>query len=252
MSAVTQRHSYGWQRELPDQRDVPFKATVTQLPISISLRSNMPAVYDQGQLGSCTANALAAQLDYTRHKQGELFIGPSRLFIYFNERAMEGTTNSDAGAMGRDGIKSLAIWGVCPESEWPYDVSRFAVKPSKKCYTDAIQFESVSYKRVDHTNLGAIKTALAQGLPISFGFTVYESFESPAVASTGIMPIPQPSESVMGGHEVLIVGYNDQRNAVEVRNSWSDAWGDAGYFWMPYEYVTSRLCSDFWVIEKVK
>ncbi len=243
---------YGWIRELPDQRDLPFKSKLVVLPPKVSLRAGMPPVYNQGQLGSCTANALAAQLDYTRHLQGEDFIGPSRLFIYFNERDMEGTTNSDSGAMGRDGIKSLATQGVCPETEWPYNILNFAVRPPKKCYQDAIKFESVSYKRVDHTDLHAIRSALARKLPISMGFTVYESFESPEVAETGIMPIPHIGEQIMGGHEVLIVGYDDSKGCVEVRNSWSDSWGDQGYFWMPYEFVSSRLCSDFWVIEKVK
>src|SRR3954447_25924634 len=232
---------YGWIRELPDQRDVPFRATVTKLPAKISLRSGMPPVYDQGQLGSCTANALAAQLDYMRRKQGEPFITPSRLFIYYNERVIEKSVSSDSGAMGRDGIKSLKNMGVCPESEWKYDISKFATIPPLRCYTDAVKYESLSYKRVDHTKLVNIQTALAQGLPISFGFTVYESFEGNAIAKTGVMPMPARGEAVLGGHETLIVGYDDSKQMVEVRNSWGSSWGDAGYFWMPYQYVTGKL-----------
>lgn len=243
---------YGWIREYTDQRDIPFTLTAIRLPTKVSLRDGMPPIYDQGQLGSCTANALAAQLDYMRHKQGEPFITPSRLFIYYNERAVEGTISSDSGAMGRDGIKSLKYQGVCPESEWPYDVAKFARKPLAKCYADAAKYESLTYKRVDHTNLAAIKTALAQGLPVSFGFTVYESFESQEVANSGNMPMPALGEAVVGGHEVLLIGYDDDKQCVEVRNSWSDQWGDSGCFWMPYQYLISNLCSDFWVIEKVK
>ena len=243
---------YGWKPGLPDQRDVPFQATVTHLPAIVSLRDAMPSVYDQGQLGSCTANALAAQFDYMRHDQGEPFMTPSRLFIYYNERAIEGTTSSDSGAMGRDGIKSLKTQGVCPESEWPYNIKKFASKPSVSCYADALKFEELTYKRVDHTNLTSITTALTQGLPVSFGFTVYESFESDEVAKTGILPMPAAGESVVGGHEVLVVGYDDSKQLAEVRNSWGASWGDAGYFWMPYKYLTSKLCSDFWVIDKVK
>lgn len=243
---------YGWRRELPDQRDIPFLPSLMPLPAKVSLRADMPAVYDQGQLGSCTANALAAQLDYTRHMQGEPFITPSRLFIYYNERVMENSVASDAGAMGRDGIKSLKNQGVCPETEWPYVIRKFARKPTTKTYTDALKFESISYKRVAHTRLPDIKTALAKNLPISFGFTVYESFESEAVARTGILPMPAKSESVLGGHETLIVGYDDTKQMVEARNSWGSSWGDQGYFWMPYEYVTGPLCSDFWLIDKTK
>lgn len=245
-------HAYGWVKDLPDQRDVSFEPTVVELPTSASLRAKMPGVYDQGQLGSCTANALAAQLDYMRGLQGEKFITPSRLFIYYNERAMEGTVSSDSGAMGRDGIKSLKNQGVCPESEWPYVLSSFTNKPGTRCYKDALTFESLTYKRVDDGSLGAIKAALNQKLPVSFGFTVYESFESEQVAKTGIVPMPAKSESVLGGHEVLIVGYDDSKSMVEVRNSWGAGWGDHGYFWMPYQYVTSKLASDFWVIDKVK
>lgn len=247
--------NYGWIRELPDQRDIPFNASLSPneaLPPRISLRSGMPPVYDQGQLGSCTANALAAQLDYTRHRQGEQFIAPSRLFIYYNERAMEGTVASDAGAMGRDGIKSLKTQGVCPETEWPYIIRRFAERPQPRAFADAIQFESLTYARIDHTVLSDIKSALAEELPVSFGFTVYESFESDQVAKTGIVPMPTKSEAAVGGHEVLIIGYDDSKQMVEVRNSWGPSWGDAGYFWMPYAYVTGKLCSDFWVIDKVK
>jgi len=243
---------YGWIRERPDQRDKPFIPELTTLPTHVSLRDGMPPVYDQGRAGSCTANALAAQLDYMRHKQGESFITPSRLFIYYNERAMEGTTSIDAGAMGRDGIKSLAVQGVCPESEWQYDISKLTIRPVKKCYIDALKFESLEYRRVDHTNLTAIKTALAQGLPISMGFTVYESFESDEVARTGIMPLPRLDEQVMGGHEVLLCGYDDDRQLAEIRNSWGPDFGDSGHVWMPYSYLTSRLCSDFWTVTKVK
>lgn len=244
-------HSYGWIPGLADQRDVPFENKLIKLPSKVSMRSGMPPVYDQGQLGSCTANALSAQLDFMRNKQGEKFIHPSRLFIYYNERVMEGTTTSDAGAMGRHGIKSLQKQGVCPESEWPYIVSTFTAKPSIRCYEDAIKFEALTYKRVSRV-IEDIKAALLQELPISFGFTVYESFESDAVAKTGVMPMPKPDEAVLGGHETLIVGFDDSKHAVEVRNSWGSSWGDKGYFWMPYQYLVSKLCSDFWVIDKVK
>lgn len=246
------KRTYGWKRELPDQRDVPFLPTVAHLPTKVSLRDGMPAVYDQSTLGACTAHALAAQLDYMRHKQGEPFMTPSRLFIYYNERAAEGTVGTDSGAMGRDGIKSMKKQGVCRESLWPYDIVKFAATPPAKCYSDALQFQVLTYKRVDHTSLSALKTALAQGLPVSFGFTVYESFEGEEVAKTGVVPMPSPREQVLGGHEVLLVGYDDEKQMAEVRNSWGETWGDLGYFWMPYKFLTSKLCSDFWVIESVE
>lgn len=243
---------YGWIPELPDHRDYKFAPTAVQLPSKVSLRAGMPPVYNQGQLGSCTANALAAQLDYMRGKQGEAFITPSRLFIYYNERVIENSVSSDAGAMGRDGIKTLKHQGVCSESAWPYDIAKFAIKPPAKAYTDALKYESLTYKKVAHTSINNIKSALALGLPISFGFTVYDSFESAAVAESGVVPMPSKSENVLGGHETVIVGYDDSRGMAEVRNSWGPSWGDHGYFWMPCAYLTGGLASDFWVIETVK
>lgn len=242
---------YGWIPDLPDHRDLAYSAGGVKTPTKIDLTDGMPPVYNQLQLGSCTANAWAAVLDYERKAKGEAFMTPSRLFIYFNERDIEGTTNSDAGAMGRDGVKSMAKLGVCPEKEWPYDPSQFAVRPSTKDYTDAIKFEVLTYKRVTHT-IACIKAALAEKHPIAFGFTVYESFEGDDIAKTGIMPMPKKSESVIGGHEVAAVGYDDATQMVKCRNSWGKDWGDAGYFYMPYKYITGKLASDFWILETVK
>lgn len=243
---------YGWVPDLPDHRDLLYAGGGVKLPPSADLRPGMPPVYNQADIGSCTSNALAAALDYTRHKAGEVFITPSRLFIYYNERVIEGTVDSDAGAMGRDGIKSLAKQGAAPEKEWPYIVSKFADKPPAKVYADAVKFEVLTYKRIAHTQIAAIKAALAEGYPISFGFTAYDSFEGDAIAKTGIMPMPAKTESVVGGHEVVAVGYIESKQVIICRNSWGKAWGDNGYFYMPYAYITSKLASDFWILETVK
>jgi C1A family cysteine protease len=184
-------------------------------------------------------------------KQGLPDFTPSRLFIYWNERAMEGTINSDSGAMIRDGIKSVNSQGACPESEWPYDISKFMIRPPAQCYPDALQDKAVSYQRVAR-NLNQYKACLASGLPFTFGFTVYESFESVQVAQTGIVPMPIHGEQVLGGHAVLCVGYDDSKQAFYVRNSWGSSWGLQGYFEMPYAYLMNKgLSSDFWVIKTI-
>lgn len=224
------------------------------LPPSVSLRSGMPAVYDQGQLGSCTANAVAGAVQFQQLRQGEAEGGvvPSRLFIYWNERALEGTTGSDSGAMIRDGIKVVAKLGAPPESLWPYDVSRFAVKPSVDVFSAGLPFRALSYSRPYRTSY-SLRKLLASGRPFVFGFTVFSSFESASVASNGIVPMPVvDTEEVLGGHAVLAVGYKwvDGHLYFEVRNSWSDGWGDHGYFWMPASYLLDQgLCSDFWDIK---
>jgi C1A family cysteine protease len=242
---------YGWIPDLPDARDFLFAASpavMTSLPTSVNLTSKMPPVYDQGQLGSCTANALGGAFEYDLKKQGRADFMPSRLFVYYNERVIEGTTSTDSGAQIRDGVKTLAKQGVCQESEWPYDISKFARKPSKACYTDAQAARVASYQRVAQ-NLTQLKGCLADGYPVVVGFTVYESFESDAVAKSGVMPMPAPGEKVLGGHAVCAVGYDDKAQRFRMRNSWGTGWGQKGYFTMPYSYLTDPgLSSDFWTL----
>jgi C1A family cysteine protease len=254
---------FGWRRQLPDARDQLYMARLKDLPpVEYDLRPSMPAVYDQGQLGSCTGNAVAAAMEYERDRQGLSDFVPSRLFIYYNERALEGTVSSDSGAVIRDGIKVVNREGVCPETLWPYDIGVFTVKPPKRCYVAAKKDTAVQYEAIQ--TLLDLKDAIATNLPVVFGFTVYQSFESQSVAQTGVMPMPKPGEATVGGHAVVAVGYSDPKSHVIVRNSWGSSWGDHGYFYMPYEYVTgskasadsspingAHLASDFWAIQMV-
>ena len=254
---------YGWRPQLPDVRDRQYTRRLTGArPPECDLRPSMPAVYDQGHLGSCTGNSIAAAMEYERDRQGLSDFVPARLFIYYNERALEGTVSSDSGAVIRDGVKVVNTDGVCPETLWPYDIGMFAVKPPKRCYVAALTDKAVQYLAVQ--TLGDLKDSISSSLAVVFGFTVYESFESPSVAHTGVMPMPQPGEATVGGHCVVAVGYSDPKSQVIVRNSWGPSWGDAGYFYMPYEYMTgtttssdtspingAHLASDFWSIELV-
>jgi C1A family cysteine protease len=214
----------------------------------------MPRVQDQLQLGSCTANAIAAAIDYERGRQGLRFMYPSRLFIYYNERDMEQTIDSDAGAVIRDGLKSVAAQGVCVESFWPYvdDGFRFAVKPNPVCYSTALSHQTIKYLS-PNPDLLNLKTGLAAKWPFVFGFSVYESFMSNQVSNTGMVPMPARNESLIGGHAVLAVGYDDSKNAFLFRNSWGTEWGLGGYAWIPYAYVTDpNLADDFWSIRLVE
>jgi C1A family cysteine protease len=254
---------YGWRPQLPDARDMLYAARLTgPLPAESDLRPSMPPVYDQGQLGSCTGNAIAGAMEYERDRQGLSDFIPSRLFVYYNERALEGTVSSDSGAVIRDGIKVVNSDGVCPETLWPYDVGMFAVKPPKRCYVAAETDKAVQYEAIQ--TLGDLKDAIASNLSVVFGFTVYQSFESQAVAQSGVLPMPKKGEATVGGHAVVAVGYSDSKNQVIVRNSWGASWGDHGYFYMPYQYMTgstassdssaingAHLASDFWAIQLV-
>ena len=251
-----QTKRYGWIPDLPDHRDHLFAAPpalMRSLPRAVDLRGGCPAVYDQGELGSCTANAIAGAIQFEQLKQKlpQAFT-PARLFIYYNERAIEGTIDSDSGAQIRDGIKSVAAQGAPPEADWPYDIEQFAVQPPPRAYADAAQHKVLRYQRIVQT-ANQLKSCLAAGYPFVFGFTVYESFESPDVAATGIVPLPGPDESVLGGHAVVAVGYDDAAGRWIVRNSWGSGWGQAGYFTMPYAYlVDPDLASDFWTLRLVE
>ncbi len=254
MSTTVKRH-YGWKADKLDDRDyryVPSSRVIAALPTSVDLRPNCPPVYDQGQLGSCTANAIAGAIEYDQIKQGKTPFMPSRLFVYYNERAMEGTVNSDSGAAIRDGVKSVSKLGVPPETDWPYDISQFKSKPSQQAYDDALLERAVLYQRLP-VNLLTIQACLASGNVVTFGFQVYSSFETQQVEQTGIVPMPKRGEELLGGHAVVAVGYSIPDQRFICRNSWG-IWGinGTGYFTMPFHYVANpSLSSDFWVIKTV-
>ena len=247
---------YGWIPDLPDHRDFMYAAPLAvlrALPAAKDLTGECPPVYDQGELGSCTANAIGAAHQFEQMKQvSKKAFMPSRLFIYYNERTMEGTVNEDSGGMIRDGIKSVVKQGACNETDWPYVIGLFTKKPPKPCYTEAMNHQVISYRRVVQS-LNQMKGCLASGYPFVFGFSVYESFETSSVAKTGQVPMPRSGEAMLGGHAVAAVGYNDTNQCFIVRNSWGAKWGKQGYCLMPYAYLTDPdLAADLWTIRMVE
>ena len=249
---AVRRVIYGWLPDVPDNRDHLYgivRKIPKKLPRKIDLRSDCPPVEDQGELGSCTANALAGALEYLMIKDKVPFSDLSRLFIYYNERVIEHSVKTDSGAMIRDGIKTLAKQGVCTEKKWPYVISKFTHKPSGACYTEALKYQILSYARIN--TLDEMRACLADGFPFVFGFAVYESFESQSVSRTGVVNMPKKNETMLGGHAVLSVGYDDQSKRFIVRNSWGTDWGKKGSFTIPYDYVADRnLSDDFWTIRR--
>lgn len=260
----TVQRKFNWKRDTRTDHPMHvFGATRGALPAKVDLRSKCPAVYDQGSLGSCTANAIGAAYEYdqmnhhTQTSKPTPIFHPSRLFIYYNERAKEGTVLDDAGAIIEDGVKSVSTQGVCPESMWAYDITKFTVKPPKEAYAYAKNCHVTKFRKLNQ-DVTQLKTCLAQGLPIVFGMDVYQSMQSDNAATTGMVPMPQPNEEQLGGHAVLIVGYDDNKvydvatnakGVFIVRNSWGTSWGDKGYFYLPQKYVLdTSLCSDFWVL----
>jgi len=245
---------YGWLPDRPDHRDQLY-ATIARpprrLPPSVDLHAQCSGVENQGALCSCTANALVGNLEFLEKKAGVTVTDLSRLFVYYNERALEGTANEDSGAFLRDGIKTLVKKGVCPEEEWPYIISQFAAKPPAACYRHAEDHQVLSYHRI--LTLTEMRMCLAEGYPFVFGFTVYEGFESDQVAKTGQVNMPKPNERDVSGHAVMAAGYDDAKRRFLIRNSWGTNWGLKGYFTMPYDYLADRnLSDDFWTIRVIE
>lgn len=251
--------TYGWRPDVPDHRDRVHRPTydAAALPAHVDLSPQMPEPYDQGSLGSCTAHAIGGAIAYERGLPRGAngldidWFRPSFLFIYYCERALEGTTSQDAGAYIRDGAKVTAQQGIPPALTWPYKPELFAHRPHKRAYREALNTRVTSYMRVAQF-ASDLRAVLAAGDTIVFGFSVYESFESNEVARTGIVPMPKPHESMLGGHAVLLVGYDNMTKLFKVRNSWGSDWGDGGYFWMPYDYVCDPdLADDFWTLRTI-
>ena len=252
-------------RDTPDSRDSiysPKKHELRRLPQHVDLRRRCPRVQDQGDPGTCTAHAVAAAFNFEQRVHRQRAITPSRLFIFYNERAMTGQNNVNCVVRLRDALKVVSKAGVCPESMWPYheDSRVLRLRPPKDAFKEASNYKLSAYHRIPighlkpDTFLQHLKHCLADGHPFVFGFMLYQSFETDEVKKSGIMPIPdRKKEKLIGGHAVMAVGYDDRKRAVLVRNSWGTDWGIKGHFWMPYELIKDpSFAHDFWTVRGVK
>ena len=260
------RFGLGWVPDLPDHRDLAYSAPLQhlrQLPASVDLRPQIPwPPYDQGPIGSCTANAIGGAIQFDRAKEKKTpDFTPSRLFIYYNERSMEHSIPADAGAQIRDGIKSVAKQGACKEATWPYEPveanqqthlfpanSPPVTKPPAPAYHEALTYKALAYFRVQQS-LSQMKGYLAEGYPFVLGFSVYDSLYDANGNPVTVLPMPSGTANLLGGHAVLVVGYDDAKQLFTIRNSWGPQVQDHGHFYMPYSYAADPgLARDFWTI----
>jgi C1A family cysteine protease len=287
---MAQLHGLGWLPDIPSHRDYteehpeiapllsrtrlarrvaggmrgePVEATIGSLPPQVDLRSSFSPVEDQGQLGSCTANAAVGLLEYFERRTQGKYTDASRLFVYKTERDLLGWTG-DTGAFLRTAMQALVLFGAPPEKYWPYDGrppatnTRFDVEPSAFCYAFGANFQALKYFRLDPPGttpaqlLANIKSYLAQGFPSMFGFPVYPEYDHPLPG--GLVAYPAPTSRSRGGHANVAAGYDDtitiggDTGALLVRNSWGPGWGLGGYAWMSYRYVTQGLATDWWTM----
>lgn len=237
-------NNLGWIPDLPDQRDYHYSIpTQLTLPTSYDLRpllSNEP-IYDQLALGSCTANAAAVA-----HQFLAPTYNPSRMFLYYNTRVLQGTQHYDSGSSIRLAFHSLLHDGIAPEYTYPYNIIRFTKRPSPTAYKRALSHQALQYLSLNqdpHT----LNSCIASGFPFVFGFSVYESFYDPNPYKN----LPSYNEALIGGHAVLCVGYTPTHYII--RNSWGSNYGDQGHFYLPIHYVVNPyLSADFWTLRQVE
>ena len=254
---------YGWKRDIPDFRDM--KMMISPMVTAILPRKQinmefMPEVFNQGAAGSCTGQSAGGACKYILQRQNaKTIFTPSRLFIYYNGRSYEGTTEVDNGSQIRDVIKGIAHFGFCHEETWPYDITMVTTKPSSEAYVEGLTHQALTYARVSQ-NLQQLKGCIASGYTFIFGFSVFDSFESDEMSKSGILPMPKASEGMIGGHAVYAFGYDDDyvlpwgaKGVFYIRNSWGENWGLKGNFLMPYDYILNpELAADFWNVELVE
>ncbi len=265
----------GWLRDWPDFRDYTlghdkiaplFKAAEGASP-AVDLRQYCSPVEDQGNIGSCTLNALAGLVEYHERRTRGKFLDVSRLFLYKASKNML-HWSGDTGMFVRTAMGALKLFGACPEAYWPYDVSKLDEEPPAFCYAFGQSFQSISYYRLDNVSFNSlvarIKGILTRKQAVVFGFTAYSSIVE-AGANGGLIPYPIEGESAIGGHAVLAVGYDDDKvikgqtpnapatmGAFLIKNSWGEGWGDAGYGWLPYYYAMTGLTADWWALTKAE
>lgn len=248
------QHTFGWIPDHPDFRDQTFSLQgilTVNVPKSIDLSAKLPPVWDQGMTNSCTAHAISAAILYSQVRQSLVSTNPSRLFIYFNERVLEGRAGIDGGASLRDGMKVINSQGYASEAVWPFDAAKINTTPSAVAYLSGRRHKVLSYQTVIHSE-NFVKKTLAAGFPIALGLSVFESFETLAAMQTGIIPMPDKSEGFLGGHAVTLVGYDDIKRLFKFRNSWGTSWGNKGYGYLPYDYIFNPgLAMDFWTVNQV-
>ena len=232
---------------LPDIRDHIYRNSSTDvLRESVDLREWDTTVETQDSLGSCSSNALTNAYELcVKRLYPEYYTHLSRLFIYYNTRAEYGDIQKDEGIFLRDGLKSLAKFGVCSESLWPYQLDKFDDRPSTECYEDAKKRKIIKYEKL--ISIYYITQVLNDNRPVVFGMEIYDSFMD-LNERISTVNFPGRKEKSMGGHAMCMVGYDLKKRLFLAKNSFGTSWGDNGYCWIPFDYVRQEGY-DIWTFD---
>lgn len=248
------KRKLGWMPELMDKRAyafVPRASVLRALPESVDLRPQLPPIWNQGSIGSCTAHAVAVAHIVAQKRNRAKPVMPSRLALYFNSRALRGWQNQDFGAYICDVFKVIAKQGVANEKLYPYLTSKVFLKPPASVTKDALLNQAVVYRKLNSTNAKEIKAALADGHVVVFGSVLYEGYDQ--LNASNLMPNPDLTAKQVGGHAMALCGYDSAKQQFLVRNSWGCSWGDKGYHWCHESYITDiSLTDDMWICEAVE
>lgn len=215
------------------------------LPTQVDNAENCSPVADQSKLGACTAFSVGKGFrEFELKRRGERVVSTSALFLYYESRRRWGSTDRDSGSTITDAMAVLESTGVATEEAFPYDITKFMIQPPAAAYEEAKEFKYNEAIRI--SSLDDAQIALAKGRTVAFAYDVMESFRS--IGADGLMPVPKPGEKRLGGHAVLAVGYDNQKQLVKVRNSWGSKWADKGHFYMPYA-VFKSTARDIWTAD---
>lgn len=247
------KRTYGFIKGDLDNRDICYfpRLKLDTYPSVFNLMNICSYIFQQLNIGSCVSNASCLAMMYALQRQNDPNWIPSRLFLYYVTRMLENTTSEDSGCQVRDAVKALAKFGVCSEISDPYVTEKFAIKPSDDCFAEALSHQIIKYESVSQT-IDGIKSSIFNGYPVIFGMNVYSSFESEEVGRTGMVSVPKVGEKLLGGHSMLLCGFDDAIGCFICANSWGVEWGDSGYCKIPYRYILSKEASDFWNISLVE
>jgi C1A family cysteine protease len=238
----------GGYRDVRDRRDRRFAPSIKRLPPTADLSRFCGKVYDQYRTQSCSANALASALTLDANQRDEKLAPPSRLYIYYNARALTNTQTSDSGTTIRNAIKAFARQGACAEAQWPFRKRDITKRPVHACYRDANRL-AVSYRRIAQ-EINDLRAALAQGHAFIFGIQAYAQPFTEA-AKTARLGLPRKSDTLIGGHALIAVGYDSTKKSFLVRNSLGRTYARDGFFWIPDAYFTDAdLTYDFWTVAR--